>query len=408
MAESKKCMFVINTMGHGGAEVALIELMKKMIGLGFETHLYVMLGQGDLISRVPEGVKLLNKRYDSRDVLSKTEKRALYRHTLSIVLSRFALARDLPYMVKNYRRMRKAGRVMPEKLLWKPVADGTAPIKEEYDLAVAFIEGASTYYVAEKVRSKTKAAFFHIDYGKSGYTRELDRGCYEKIDGVFCVSDETRKSFVEAYPEYRDKTFVFRNIIDTDLIRAKADEGPGFDDGYDGIRIVTLGRLVKQKALEKSIEALSVIRKRGYEARWYVFGEGEERPFLEKEIERFGVKDSFFLPGVAQNPYPYVKQADIYAHCSEYEGQSIAVREAQVLGKPIVLSDSNGNRGQISGGEADGIIVEFTAERIADGIEKLILDPGLRERLARTAEAKQQSNDDIRKLIELTKGKKRQ
>ena len=195
---------------------------------------------------------------------------------------------------------------------------------------------------------------------------------------------------------------MFRNIIDTDRIISMSDEGPGFDDGYDGVRIVTLGRLVKQKAFEKSVEALSIVRKRGYEARWYVFGEGEERGFLEKEIERFGVKDSFFLPGVAQNPYPYVRQADIYAQCSEYEGQSIAVREAQVLGKPIILSDSNGNRGQISGGEADGIIVEFTPERIADGIEKLILDPDLRQRLAASAKAKQQSNDDIQQLINLT------
>ena len=176
----------------------------------------------------------------------------------------------------------------------------------------------------------------------------------------------------------------------------------GFDDGYNGIRIVTLGRLVRQKALEKSIEALSILRKRGHEARWYVFGEGEERAFLEQEIERFGVADSFFLPGVAQNPYPYVKQADIYAQCSEYEGQSIAVREAQVLGKAIVLSDSNGNRGQVSDGASDGMIVEFTPERIADGIEKLILDPELRQKLADSAKTRQQSNDDVQRLLKLT------
>ena len=397
----KKCLFVINTMGHGGAEVALIELLKKMHALGFDLDLYVMLGQGDLIGRVPEYVTVLNKRYDARDVLSKTEKRALYRRTLSIVLSRFALVRNTPYILRNYSQMKKAGRVMPEKLLWKAIADGTAAPKDEYDLAVAFIEGASTYYVASKVRAKTKAAFFHIDYGRSGYTRELDRGCYDKTDGVFCVSEETRQAFVEAYPEHADKTFVFRNIIDVDAIREKADDGAGFDDGYDGTRIVTLGRLVKQKALEKSVEALSILRSRGHDARWYVFGEGEERPFLEKQIARFGLEGEFLLPGVVQNPYPYLKQADIYAQCSEFEGQSIAVREAQVLGKPIILSDTSGNRGQISGGEADGLIVRFTPEGIADGLEKLITDEALRIKIAQAASAKEQSNDDIEKLLRL-------
>ena len=189
MPETKKCLFVINTMGHGGAAIALIELMKKISALGYEPHLYVMLGQGDLIDRVPENVKLLNRRYDKRDVLSRTEKRALYRHTLGIVLSRFALLRNIPYIIKNYSQMKKSGRTFPEKLLWKAISDGSAPMADEYDLAVAFIEGASTYYVADKVKAKTKAAFFHIDYNNSGYTRELDHGCYDKIDGVFCVSE---------------------------------------------------------------------------------------------------------------------------------------------------------------------------------------------------------------------------
>ena len=70
--------------------------------------------------------------------------------------------------------MRKEGRLMPDKLLWRAISDGARRFPEEYDLAVAFLEGGSAYYVADHVRAKKKAAFIHIDYQKAGYSRELD------------------------------------------------------------------------------------------------------------------------------------------------------------------------------------------------------------------------------------------
>ena len=98
--------------------------------------------------------------------------------------------------------MRKKGKIMPDKLLWRLLSDGAPKIQEDYDLAVAYLEGGATYYTAEHIKAKKKAAFVHIDYEKAGYTRELDLDCYEKFDRIFTVSDEVLKELKMIMKEY--------------------------------------------------------------------------------------------------------------------------------------------------------------------------------------------------------------
>ena len=398
---TKKILFVINTMGQGGAEVALIELMKELPKLTeCRIDLYVMLGQGELIDSVPPHVNLLNRKMDATGVLSSGGRRHLFRHTTAKLISRFSGPRNLPYMVKNYRIMRRSGNVISKNILWKAVSDGTAPPKEKYDLAIAFIEGASAYYVADRVDADVKATFVHIDYHKAGYTRSLDHGCYDRFQAIYCVSQDVRKAFLSAYPELADRTHVFRNIIDPSGIIEKSKSGTGFEDGFDGVRIVSVGRLVKQKSYETAIEAAAMLKERGHHFRWYVFGEGEERVFLEGEIKKSGLESEFVLYGAVRNPFPFLREAQIYVQCSKFEGQSIAVREAKVLGMPIVLSLSSGNHDQLTDG-VDGIYVGTDALSVADGIERLIVDPGLRKRLGEAAAQSNQEHEDARMILQL-------
>ena len=392
-----KILFVINTMGRGGAETALLTLLNRPELREHDVSLYVMLGQGELMARAPESVKRLNRRYSEADVLSDAGKRRLLFRTAGITLRRGALLRSLPYMIRNAAPMRKTGALQPDKLLWRAVAQGTASLKEEYDLAVAYIEGASTYFVSRYVRAARKAAFVHVDYARAGYTPALDEGCYDAFDRIFCVSDEVRQAFLGVYPAYEGKTGVFHNLIDKEIRRRAAEDG-GFADGFDGLRLLTVGRLVRQKSIETSIRAMRLLKDRGVRARWYVLGEGEERPALEREIARLGLERDFLLPGVIDNPYPCYRQADIYVHCSRFEGRSIAVQEAQTLGKPIVVSDCSGNREQVTDGE-DGLLVELQPEAIADAVERLSTDEALRERLARGAAARTFRDEDIQKLF---------
>ena len=403
--ELKKILFVINTLGQGGAEVALIELIKELPRLTDCTiDLYVMLGQGELIDSIPPYVNVLNKKMDPTDVLSTTGRKRLYRHTLAKLLSRFSGLRNLPYMAGNYREMKRKGNVAAKNLLWKTVSDGSKPPQKKYDLAIAYIEGASSYFVADKVNADVKAAFFHTDYRKAGYNRKLDHGCYSRFQAIYCVSQETMNTFLSEYPELTDRTHVFRNIIHPESIIEKSKLEAGFDDDFDGIRIVSLGRLVKLKRFDTAIEAAHILKERGHRIRWYVFGEGEERSNLEASINKNGLENEFFLYGTVRNPFPYLRSSHIYVQCSKYEGQSVAVREAKVIGLPIILTLSNGNRGQITDG-VDGLYVGADAISIANGIERLMINPELRKKLGNAAAKSDQEHTDSLQLLQLIKNR---
>ena len=134
--------------------------------------------------------------------------------------------------------------------------------------------------------------------------------------------------FNDVYPECRNKTLVFHNLIDREEICRKAELPGGFSDAYSGKRILTVGRLTAQKAYELAIDAMKLLKDQGVKARWYVLGEGELRNKLQQKIDSLGLKEDFLLLGAKENPYPYYKQCDLYVHATRFEGKSIAIQEA--------------------------------------------------------------------------------
>lgn len=399
--EMKKVLFVINTLGCAGAETALIELLKSLDEKEYELSLYVLMGQGEMIDKIPENVKLLNDHYCKDSVLSKQGKQAMMKTVWSSFWENGNVFGKFAYIVRTFSAMRRTGKFQPDKILWRVISDGSPRFEETYDLAVAYLEGGSTYYVADHVKAKKKAAFIHIDYESSGYTKGMDRNCFDKIDRIFTVSDEVKKHFLNVYPKYQDKVKVFHNIINQDEIRRKAEEETGFEDHFDGVRLLTVGRLTYQKAYDIAIDAMKLIKDRGYKVRWYILGEGSERPALEKKVKELGLEKEFLMPGAASDPFPYYKQADIYVHATRFEGKSIAIQEAQTLGCAIIASDCNGNREQIVQGK-DGLLCQLDPESIAEAVISLVEDRDKRIRLENAAKEKDiVHKGEIKLLLEL-------
>lgn len=395
----KKALFVINTLGRAGAETALLELLRHLSPEEYEVYLYVLMNQGELVHELPEHVRLLNTKYDACSVLSREGKRALRSQVLRAMFSRGSILKCFPHLVKNFCAMLVRGKVLPDKLLWRVMSEGGLRTDTHYDLAVAYLEGGSTYYVADHVKADKKAAFIHVDYERAGYTRALDKECYLKYDKVFTVSDEVRASFLKVYPECETVTEVFHNIINQEEIRRKSMLPGGFSDQYEGVRILTVGRLTAQKAYEVSVEAMKLLKEKGVRARWYVLGEGEQRGPLEEKIKKLGLEQDFVLAGAVSNPYPYIRQADLYVHASRFEGKSIAIQEAQTLGKTILVSDCSGNREQVEH-NVDGMLCALTPEGICDGIMELLGDREKCRRLgAAAAEKKQTDEAEMNKLF---------
>ena len=397
----KTVLFVINTLGGAGAEKALLELLKRFSPEQYQTDLYVLLEQGELISQVPEYVNILNRDYTAESVLTREGKKKLNKKVFRRLFTRGALFKNIPYLIKNTSAMLKQRKIFADKLLWRVMSDSGMSLDKEYDMAIAYLEGGSTYFVHDHVKAKQKFTFLHVDYEYAGYSRELDKNCYLDFDRIFTVSDEVKKSFVEAYPECRDDTYVFHNLIDQKEIRRKAELPGGFEDSYDGKRILTVGRLTAQKAYEISIDAMKILKDHGVKARWYVLGEGELREKLQSQIKRLGLEKDFLLLGAKTNPYPYYKQCDLYVHATRFEGKSIAIQEAQTLGCTILVSDCSGNREQVIQGE-DGMMCGLTPEEVSKNIEELLKNPQKCRELGKKASVKLSSEDkDVLKLFQI-------
>ena len=403
-----RILFVINTLGQAGAETALLSLLQTLARekgeARYEISLYVLTGQGEMASRLPADVRLLNKKYREESVLTAKGRKYLKKTVLKAMFTRATVVKLFPYLVKNTCAMLGKKRLLPDKLLWRVLSDGGMVLPEEYDLALSYLEGGAAYFVADHVKAAKKAAFIHVDYEKAGYTRALDKDCYLAFDKIFTVSDEVREAFLKAYPELPDKTEVFHNILNKEEIVRRAEEGEGFTDGFTGMRLLSVGRLTAQKAFEVSVDAMKRLKDAGKNVRWYVLGEGDQRKKLQEQIDALGLTEDFILYGAVNNPYPFMKQADIYVHASRFEGKSIAIQEAQILGKPMVVSDCSGNREQVCHGK-DGLMCGLTPDSLAENIMLLLEDEALRRKLGAAAAKKNaDAAEEIQKLLSMLKG----
>ena len=122
---------------------------------------------------------------------------------------------------------------------------------------------------------------------------------------------------------------------------------------------------------ELAIDAMKLLKDQGVKARWYVLGKGELRDKLQQKIDSLGLKEDFLLLGAVENPYPYYKQCDLYVHATRFEGKSIAIQEAQILGCTILVSNCSGNREQVENG-TDGVLCQLSSEEISRNIAELL------------------------------------
>lgn len=256
----------------------------------------------------------------------------------------------------------------------------TAPkIYNQYDIAVAFTEGAATYYVSEYVSAKTKYAFVHTPYESSGYTKQLDRDAYDHFNKIYAVSEHIRKSFLRIHPECINKVYVRENEIDYERIRQLAEKGFGEVNPWNvldpnQIKILTVEKLKNKKPFKTMIETALRLRESGLDFVWIVLGEGDEKKYIQNRINKYGLQNHMVLMGDVKNTYAYMRSCDIYVHASEFEGKSVAVREAKALGAAIILANIPGNEGHLKNG-VDGLYAANNPDDIENKIIHLLSNP---------------------------------
>ena len=194
------------------------------------------------------------------------------------------------------------------------------------------------------------------------------------------------------------------NITNRREILALASEPADFGDDFDGIRLLTVGRICPQKGYDLADPAVARLIREGYPIRWYIDGRGEEGYVrrLEAQIREKGISDEVRFLGVRQNPYSLMRAADLYVQPSRHEGKPIAVEEAKVLCKPIFVTAYTSAAEQMEGGRL-GLIGDISEEGIYQGLKKMLDERDFRESLQKNLEEltkKEEKNSVFMDILE--------
>ena len=368
----KKMLFIMSNLNCGGAEKALVSLLKTIDYSKYEVDLLLFRHEGIFLKQVPEEVNILPepfgyKYYDMSSI--KAIKELLKQGRIGDAIRRIKAI----FIYKSEKDTYRCG-----QKVWPYVSKMFGKLNKKYDVAIGYLENNPIYYCVDNVDAKKKIGFIHNDYDKLGLNPIGDRIYFNKLDNIVTVSEECAEVLKNRFPENKDKVRVMYNIVSPSIINEMAKEK--IDINNAEINLVTVGRLNYQKGYDMAIEACKKLVEKGYDIKWNVLGEGEERVNLESLIKKYKLQDRFILLGIKENPYPYVRNADIYVQTSRFEGKSIAIDEAKILNKPILVTNFTTVRDQISDG-VNGLIVDMDVDSIVEGLESLIKDSNLRNRL---------------------------
>ena len=371
----QKLLFVIPTIACGGAERSLVELLKRIDYTNYKVDL-MLFRKDDMyyLEQIPKEVRILENDEETKlafDHVKHLIKSPLFFKKLNVVIYRI--------WQTTRSKLSKILRIKKYYYDWKKLKKYVPKLKNEYDVAIGYLEGNSIYYIIDKVKAKKKIGFFRTEYEKGGFDKNIDIKYFSKLNCLFSVSKEMTEKFKELMPEISDKFKTMYNILDIESIQKKAEQKIEFDDDYHGIKIVSIGNLRYVKGYDISIEACKILKESGYEFKWYILGEGNERKKLESLIKKYKLENNMILLGLINNPYAYLKRADIYVQTSRYEGFSTSIREAKVLNKPIVITDCPGMNNQIENKE-NGTITGYQPKEIAEAIAELINNENLRKK----------------------------
>ncbi|RJE91148.1 glycosyltransferase [Paenibacillus sp. 1011MAR3C5] len=391
-----RLLFVMNHLDCGGAEKALVSLLQVIDYDQYEVDLLLFKREGMFLKHVPKQVKLLQPPADFhyydmpiRSAIAKCIRKGSFRS----VLPRLYLGLVMRTEDNAARR---------EQLAWRHIVRTFKQLDGQYDAAIGFLEKTPIYYVIDKVKARRKIGWIHTNYANMGMDRRLDEPYFNRLDHIVTVSEECGYSVKDTFEEFKAKVKVIHNVVSPAIIRRLAqDELPA--ERSSAVRLLTIARLHHVKGIDLAIEAARLLREMGVDVDWTVLGEGskEERESLTSLIERYGLQQHMRLIGAVDNPYPYLKLADIVVQPSRYEGKSIAIDEAKIMGKPIVATAFTTVADQIEHGKS-GLVVEIQPQAIAGGIKLLIEHPELREAFAaRLAEEALGTENEVRKLYEL-------
>lgn len=411
-------------MEIGGAEMALIGLLQALDYTKYDVDLFLHAHRGEMMKFISKEVNLLPEMKEYAHIECPM-KQALLDGCWGVLFGRL----KAKWLTKRY--LRKKG-ITESAASFQYVADCVSPFLPslhkygEYDLAISFLNPHN--YVVDKVKAKKKICWIHTDYTRIDINVEQELPVWNAYDHIISISPDVTRTFLQVFPSLSNKIVEMENILSQEFVRKRSEEfnvnlnlNPNenpIESSYPDIPLTTnrspltvnyvnllsVGRFCEAKNYDnvpdicQRINSKFKIQDSKLRVKWFLIGFGGDEELIRRKIEEAGMQDNVIIIGKKSNPYPYIKACDIYVQPSRYEGKSVTVREAQMLCKPVVVTNYPTAKSQIQDG-IDGKIVPMDNEGCAQGLAEFIMNTELQKRITEHLRSHDYGNEaEVEKL----------
>ncbi len=389
----KRILFVIESLGAAGAEKSLVTFLSVIDKSMYDIDLQLFSYGGEFERYLPSGVNLL----PPLDYTKFTEK-GITCQLLTLDFKKNLARWKFSFSIRKKKLTHKDR----ARLYWKCVSSCIPTSTKKYDIAVAYAQDVPTLYVVDKVIAAKKMAWINVKYVPEGINYSFYMNYYSLIDNIVMVSDSAYYEFAAAYPCFKNKMTIMRDMLDDILIKKLSLEKQPIEYPQDFPILLTVARLNKpQKGYDITLEACRILKERNVKFKWYALGRGEYKSEMEQYISDYHLEDSFILLGVTPNPYPYIKNCTLYVQTSRHEGFGLSIAEARILNKPVVTTEFDAVWTQMVQGE-NGLVVAQDPVAVADAVERLLQDKHLYDHIVfYQLHEKKGNTEEIKKFYQL-------
>lgn len=365
--KKRKVLFITPSLCQGGIEHFQISMLKMLDENRYDITLYLYLEDTTLLSLVPEHVK----------VIVDKDTTHYYRKPKAIWLG---VMKKLSYLLgmKNQAKLYKEQlcAYIHEQKMQHPAKDLFC--NEQFDVVIANVIGRGTE-MAVHVNARKRYVFFHSSLDLH---HELMERLFPQYEGIVAVSTGVQDMLRKNYPDVKEKVMLLENWVDAKEILKKGNKvfvKEISDSSSSTLKLVSCGRLSKEKGFDLAVKTAEILKEKGYKYKWFFVGDGVERGRIEEMIEQSTLKEQIVITGFMDNPYPIIKKSDIYVQTSYEESYGRTIKEAMILGCPVVSTATVGGNLLLKNKE-NGILTEINPEALAEGIIEMIENVDLQKK----------------------------
>lgn len=380
-------------MPIGGAEKALVAMLENFDYSQFEVDLFLYQRAGELLKDIPPQVHVLPESMHYKSLggpliksLNKSRRAFLVRLLAKISSFFHSSGRD------NYT-------IYDEIDRWGSFFLPRINPTKKYDACISYL--ANHHIEKNKVNADKYIAWIHTDYSSININKKRNEAGWALFDNIISISTSVHDGFARVFPALKDKLVCMENCLSVKTIRDKAKEFDATEEMPGKIKLLSIGRYTTAKNFPGAVAIMAEICKLRDDVIWYIIGFGGDRELIEGAIAKYEMQKHFVLLGKRENPYPYMAACDLYVQPSIYEGKCVAVQEAQVLGKPVAITNYPMATGQLENG-VDGCIIPLEPKEAAYAIHELLCDKAKMSRLSHQCSLRDYSQEkELRKLYML-------